>query len=276
MTHLLTFAMTILTITGLVTGEKPSLKATIEQDVKVCNRVHRPQTALMACTSLIKSNKISSKLKSLAYTRRGQIFARSKQFKKSLYDLSQAIRLKATHAEAWFHRGTVYSLLKNHDRAVLNYTKVITLNPDYVMAYYNRGTALTRQKNYLRAIADFSKAIALKPSLWRAYVNRGILYIKTGKEDKALLDYNKAFALNPRVHAILVNRAALHMKAGRKKQAFQDYRAALKLKDGHGHVFSLQKKLKKLGFYQGAITGISDEKTRRALKKWILGNEVTH
>ena len=246
----------------------------VTEDTRQCHAIQNPKTALAACYRLIDNKIYSAQLRSLAHTRRGQIYARRKYFTKASKAFSKAILLKNDAFEAYFNRGVVYSLTRHHDKAIRDYTKAITFKSDYVMAYYNRGTALARQKLLTKAIADFNKTIELKPSFWRAYVNRGTLYHKTGQMDKAIADFGASLTVHPKNHAALMNRAALHLKAGNKKKAFQDFTAGLKLPNDHRHIYLFQLKLKRLGFYHGTVTGTCDAKTQTALKNWLLNNEV--
>ncbi len=264
-------AVMLATLVSPAHQEKPSAK-----DIANCNNVQAPGQAVRACSQIIKVFGDSpAGFRAKIYTRRGQAFALARQYQKAEQDFSKAVKIRPGLVEAYMHRGGVYSRTGQHDKAIRDYSKAIALKPDFAIPYYNRGTAFVRQKKYPHAIADFSTVIGLKPSFWRAYINRGAIYSKKGQFGKALRDYDQAYRLNSTEHSILMNRAGLNLRVGRKRHAYKDYRAGLKLSGDHDHVREIQLKLKKLGFYQGSVTGSFDEKTDKALQKWLLKEEGT-
>ncbi len=264
-------AVLLVTLAAPAIQEKPSKK-----DIASCHKVRASDQAVRACSRIIRRFGTSPAVfRAKIYTRRGQAFALAKHYKKAEQNFSEAIKIKPDFVESYMHRGGVYSRTERHSKAIEDYSKVIKLKPDFAIPYYNRGTAFVRKEKYARAIADFSTVIGLKPSFWRAYVNRGAIYSKRKQFDKALLDYDNAYKLNKTEHSILINRAGLNLKFGRRKQAYQDYQVGLKLSSNHDHTQEIQQKLKKLGFYQGAVTGVFDEKTNNALQKWLLNDEET-
>ena len=84
------------------------------------------------------------------------------QLSETVLDLTEAIRLKPDHAEAYNQRGLVYRRLEQYAEAIEDYTEAIRIVPDFRDAYVNRGTAYEKQGDQAKADADFARAKEMK------------------------------------------------------------------------------------------------------------------
>jgi tetratricopeptide (TPR) repeat protein len=134
---------------------------------------------------------------------------------------------------AYFKRGKAYLDNRNVrelDLAIADLTKAIEIQPSYAQAYGERGVAYLRKKDHPRAIVNLSKAIELDPSLARAYRMRGVVYQMSQRDsDLALADYSKAIELEPAVPDNYVLRYFVHAAKGDIGSAIDDLETALKL-----------------------------------------------
>ena len=80
------------------------------------------------------------------------------QLSEAVLDLTEAIRLKPDHAEAYNQRGLVYRRLEQYAEAIEDYTEAIRIVPDFRDAYVNRGTAYEKQGDQAKADADDARA----------------------------------------------------------------------------------------------------------------------
>jgi tetratricopeptide (TPR) repeat protein len=80
------------------------------------------------------------------------------QLSEAVLDLTEAIRLKPDHAEAYNQRGLVYRRLEKYAEAIEDYTEAIRIVPDFRDAYVNRGTAYEKQGDQAKADADDARA----------------------------------------------------------------------------------------------------------------------
>ena len=113
-------------------------------------------TAIEACTRLIKSGRYDKRNLALIYSSRANQWERKGDFDKAMRDHGEAIRTDPTYASGYMHRGNAYARRGDYDRAIADYTKAIRLDPIYANGFYNRGLTYSRQGDHKRAIADFT------------------------------------------------------------------------------------------------------------------------
>lgn len=117
--------------------------------------------AVDACTTLIKSGKLSND------------------------DLAQA----------YFRRGSREDDLGDGAGALADFDQAIKLKPDFAPAYNNRGIVKGKKGDLDGAIADFNHAIKIDPSSYKAYKNRGYAEKLKGDKKASEADYARARAL---------------------------------------------------------------------------------
>jgi lipoprotein NlpI len=92
-------------------------------------------------------------------------------------------------ALAYFDRGVAHSIMRDDDLAIADYTTAIRLDPKFDAAFSNRGIQYARQGKLDHAVADFTEAIVLKPDAWQPRYVRGAISFRRGQYELALADF---------------------------------------------------------------------------------------
>ncbi len=161
------------------------------------------------------------------YYKRGLVYYKAKDFKKTLVDILKAeelgyavdpalivslkgftehgypttvttantFKIDPNGSVAHYNSGISYNVQGNITQAIFEFTKTIKIDPNFAGAYYNRGVAYTQQNQYKLAIADFSKFIETNPTYAEVYYKRGCAYFNEKDYDKAWIDVHKAESL---------------------------------------------------------------------------------
>ena len=142
--------------------------------------------ALEAFTSQIKSNSKDPG----AYTARGAMLSRKKDFDGAIINYTQAIRLNPKQPEVYLLRGNTWSFKKEYNKAIADYTEVLRLNPTAEAAYTMRGNSWDKQREYRKAESDWKEAIRLNPNSDYAY--NQLAWMKATCPDAAVRDGKQA------------------------------------------------------------------------------------
>jgi len=143
----------------------------------------------------------------------------SSEHDRTIADLTEAIRLNPTDAQAFAKRGDTYRKKGEYDRAIADLTEAIRLDPKYSWAFGVRGEThrakgvsenanaalrslgtgeaearFLKIDNFDRAIADFTEAIRLYPtnSPWPPYMAKA--FAARGKTNRRMCNYDQAIA----------------------------------------------------------------------------------
>ena len=156
-------------------------------------------------TQEIKSNPGNS----VAWNRRGIVWAHKREYDNSIADFNEAIRVNSKYASAYNNRGHSLRFKGDSDRAIADYSQAIRLNPKFVWVYLNRGNEWYEKQALDKAIADYSQAIQLDPNFGRAYNSRGVAWSTLHAYDKAIADFCEAIRLTPKYATAYNERAWL-------------------------------------------------------------------
>jgi tetratricopeptide (TPR) repeat protein len=77
-------------------------------------------------------------------------------------------------AQEWFEKGYLSQDANNLDEAIRCYTEAIRLRADFAEAYYNRGVARRGKGDHKGAAQDYDKAVQFNPDYARTYVKPGM------------------------------------------------------------------------------------------------------
>ena len=77
-------------------------------------------------------------------------------------------------AQEWFEKGYVFQEVNSLDEAIRCYTEAIRLRADFAEAYYNRGVARRAKGDHKGADQDYNKAVQFNPAYAKTYVKPGI------------------------------------------------------------------------------------------------------
>jgi tetratricopeptide (TPR) repeat protein len=176
----------------------------------------------------------------------------------AIQELSKAIQINPRYSFAYFIRAYIYSQLQEFRQSLNDYNQVIKLNPNLAAAYRSRGVLKQDNLNDAQgALADYNQAIALSPGFALAYSDRGNLKQNSISDIQgALADYNQAIALNSRDGDFYYNRGVLKQeKLNDTQGAIADYDRAITLNPKDASAYTNRGILKqtKLNDIQGAL-----------------------
>ena len=167
---------TILVAAVLVASGAPINQAAAD-DWEACAK-ESGDTAITACTRVIKSGNYTGRVLALAYSNRGVEWKGKGQLDRAIADYSEAIRINPKYAVAYNNRGFSYDNKGDYERAIADFTEAVRHNPKFAAAYVNRGNTYAAKKNYERAIADFRAALSINPYLQDAQDNLAALGVR--------------------------------------------------------------------------------------------------
>jgi|GEM_PF-2742655 len=130
------------------------------------------------------------------YANRAFAYLRADQIEKAFVDASEAIRRDADYGPAYSTRGMVFFKRKQYDRALADLGKSISLFPA-AEAYQNRGWVLQAMGQEQAALNDFSAALKMNPGSAEFHADRAASYYKMRKYQLALKDWESALQLQP-------------------------------------------------------------------------------
>ena len=99
--------------------------------------------------------------------------------------------------------------------------------------------------------------------------NQGYAYARLGYYLPAIDAYSQAVAIAPGWAAVYANRAMAYRQLGETEKAMADLRRSIEL--DADMVRKWQEWLTRLGFYHGAVDGISGPMTEQAISLWASG-----
>ncbi|MEP4684946.1 MAG: tetratricopeptide repeat protein, partial [Rhodopirellula bahusiensis] len=145
-----------------------------------------------------------------------------------LADLTKAIELDPSNAEAVRQRAGLRMQEGDFDEAVEDLQKVLELDPTNEQIAAATVQQLVELDRADDALALLSKTIQARPSegLYRL---RALLYTNMDREDDALADLNKALAMQPKDPIALLQRAEISLRRDDVKDAKRDLDAAIDL-----------------------------------------------
>ena len=180
------------------------------------------------CTEIIELEK-SSRVKALAYFRRGFAYVEKGNSSQAITDFTKTLELNPDSAAAYFYRGQTYDKKDDLDLAIADFTKALELDPDSAAAYFFRGRTYNKKDDLDLAIADFTKTLELNPdspnSAW-IYFFRGFVYMRKKDYAQTISDSNKALELEPpsTVRAVVhFLRGVVYQREGNFLNAFNHF-----------------------------------------------------
>ncbi len=167
--------------------------------------------------------------KTNAYLHRGQVYAKIKEFEKSLADfdsaffespqnysalnnksdtyllmdefenalmlINRSINVESTD-EAHIIKGKILWKMGDLDNAEKEYEIAIQFDSSYYFPYFKRAFFYSQNHEFEKSIADLTISIELDSEYSRSYNNRGWSYLSLGDYDKALIDIQKSISLD--------------------------------------------------------------------------------
>src|ERR1041384_4347012 len=100
-----------------------------------------PDSAIDACTRLIKTGRVKGNDLAITYYNRAISYRQKKDNESALADYNESLRINPKYAKSYNNRGNVYKDKGDLDRAIADYNEAIRLDPKFALAYANRGDA---------------------------------------------------------------------------------------------------------------------------------------
>ncbi len=92
----------------------------------------------------------------------------------------------------------VASLRDNQlDQAIQQLSSALSVDPSMAEAHVYRGQAYARQGDLIRATSDLRTALSLNPSMAEAHAYLGSIYVQQGQRDEAIESFRSALDLDP-------------------------------------------------------------------------------
>jgi tetratricopeptide (TPR) repeat protein len=144
-----------------------------------------------------------------------------------LADLSQAIKIDTTNADALRVRGGYYLQHDKVDEAMEDFRAWLQTDPENLDRYIIVGDSLRVLKKYEQAIEIMDKAIEVNSNDARVYALRGQIHSENEQLDLALNDLNKSIELNRQNAEALLIRASILLENEDYEMALNDANEAL-------------------------------------------------
>jgi lipoprotein NlpI/ABC-type multidrug transport system fused ATPase/permease subunit len=154
---------------------------------------------------------------------RGRAAYQQGDWQLAISELSRAIDLIPSYAEAYYGRGCAYGESGQYERAIEDYTRVIHLEPSFMPAYRDRGSCHMALENYENAMADCTKALQLESSNKEVYYLRGIISGIIGQIASAIADFSRAIELDPSFIEAYYRRGMACRESGLFTEALEDF-----------------------------------------------------
>lgn len=163
----------------------------------------------------------------------GQVFFYLKEYKKSLENLDQVLKIDVHNAQAYFLKGMNFKEMNDTAKALSSFQTTIEQAPDYYAAYIQLGLMYAKGKNKLAA-EYYNTAIRLEPKSAEAYYNLAMFYQENYDIDAAMKYYNELTQFDPGYKNAWFNLGYIHHIYKKKyKEAIRYYSYALRIDTGY-------------------------------------------
>jgi tetratricopeptide (TPR) repeat protein len=153
------------------------------------------ESATRSCTKALENDPKSIE----AWTFRGDIFLRGKEFDKAIADYDHAVELSSGQ---WMwpldNRGEAYLRKGQLDLALADFNSVIRVSSDWAMGYLDRGILHLRTKAFDDAFADFRTGIKVDPKCGSCYIGQGLAKRAEGDTIGGDADIAKGKQMSPK------------------------------------------------------------------------------
>ncbi len=142
----------------------------------------------------------SSRLRSLSFEDRGDIFMARKSYEDAVNSYSRALKeSKFADSIVWNKLGIAYQQLENFNASRKAYTQSIHHRKNYSEPLNNMGTTFFMQKKYGKSVKYYEKAIKLSPESASYHLNLGTSFLHMKKYSESVEEYRTALSLDPNV-----------------------------------------------------------------------------
>lgn len=140
-----------------------------------------------------------------AYSARGAIFAKRKQYDSAIEDMNKAVKLDGYFTDAYSNRALTYLEMGRFDEAIADCSSILKMTPNRADMYELRAYIKARKGDHQAAIIDFDRSIQLDGGRAAFYFNRGLSYRALENKTLALKDFQRASSMGYTVPADILN-----------------------------------------------------------------------
>lgn len=141
----------------------------------------------------------------------------------ALDDANKAIEINKGAVNAYLIRADIsINSTRDYKKALADMDEAIRIQPRYAAFFINRAFVRRNLDDYYGAISDYDYATQLAPSDYVAYYNRALLYMEVRDFDRALKDLDMVISLKGNDIKALYNRAVVRNAKRDFKGAMED------------------------------------------------------
>jgi Caspase domain len=124
------------------------------------------------------------------------------------------IRRNPRDADAFSSRGRLYLRFRDYGRGIVDLDEAIRLKPADPEVFNNRCWARTMLGDTAKALLDCNDALRLRPAYGDALDSRGLIHLKRCENTEALSDYQSAVRYNPGQASALFGLGVAKLRTG--------------------------------------------------------------
>ena len=130
------------------------------------------------------------------YLKSGKEQIQKKRYVEAISDFSEAIRLDAGAAEAYFGRSLAYTHTQNFQKALSDINTALGIDKNQAEYFAQRARVFFEIKQYEKAVQDISQAIFIKPETALFYHQRALVRLALQDYEGTNQDAEKALQIN--------------------------------------------------------------------------------
>jgi serine protease Do len=151
------------------------------------------------------------------------------QYEEALPFLDEAIRINASHEEAYRAMGYCLKALNRPDDARKAFQNLTRINPDFAESYKHLASLETGLGNYDAAITALREVTRIEPALAGGWCDLAVACRNFGSTDDAIAAFKEAVRLEPDLYRARYGLAYAYEWRGDWTDAAESYRAALRI-----------------------------------------------
>ena len=160
-----------------VAPASPHPSAALAAVVATCQNVAGKASAaqrVTSCTLLLKSTGFSPLARAHILLDRAFAYSMLKQWKQSLADYDQALKLAPKLPVAWSEKGFARLRMHQYAMAIADYSNALTLDPKTAYSWFGRGIARIDQGDKADGAKDLAAARQLDPQVDKTFARFGL------------------------------------------------------------------------------------------------------
>jgi tetratricopeptide (TPR) repeat protein len=166
-----------------------------------------------------------------ARTNLGNIYLRKGQPQQAIYEYQEALRILPRDPKTLNNLGNAYMHMNQFQQAQAFYLKALDLDPAFADAHRNLSQAYFRQGQTDKAMIQIRAALALAPEDGENYLQQGRLFLEMQNLPAAQESFQKALLYNPSLTAARIELGNTYMELQQVEWAIEAYAAAARVND---------------------------------------------